>query len=436
MDCRILREISLKSDGYIHCDDSNGYTIHLGQVGESPNWNVKQVLEGPIYQHIRTSFFNDTPPWGDTCRGCDLFNIGSTPEDTLSQTIKIRVEPTLDCDLACAYCKRKREVRVREGDWHLSLTRFNQLLSSCQKNHIDVTYLSYLGWGEPLNHPEFGQLVLSGKQYFPNMYQEVTTVAQKDFKATLDNIPIDLITISCDGISQASYERYRRHGVIENVFKFMEDSKQYKSKITKIIWKYIVFSHNDSDEELVKAQEIAELYDIDELHFVLTNTDNGSKRFLVDNLHEFPLRSSKARVINAAALQKVKYDLSDKIKRRSLNKKSLKGWIDKLAITNGNLLVCEGWLHDSENTLTDLEIRINDQRFYKALSISEVRVDVAEHLGNQTAQKCGFLAQLPIPDDLQSSFTVELLATVGDKQIRFEIPKISVGKRIPISMVP
>lgn len=435
MDCRILREISLKSDGHIHCDDSNGYTVHLGQVGEFDNWNVRQVLEGPIYQHIRTSFFNGTPPWGDTCRGCDLFNIGSTPEDTLSKSIKIRIEPTLDCDLACAYCKRKREARIREGDWHLSLKRFNQLLSSCQKNQIDVSYLSYLGWGEPLNHPEFGQLVLLGKQYYPEMFQEVTTVAQKDFQSTLGNIPIDLITISCDGVTQEPYERYRRHGVIENVFKFMEDSKQHKSEHTKIIWKYIVFNHNDTDEELLKAQQLADLYDIDELHFVLTNTDNGSKRFFAHNLHEFPLQSSKARVINAAALQKIEYDLSDKIKRRSLNKKSLRGWIDKLFITNGNQLICEGWLFDKKAGLSGLEIRINDGRFYKAISIKEERVDVSEHFDNKFSKECGFVAQLPISEEEQHAFSVELLATVGDKQIRYEIPRMTLEKRIPISMV-
>lgn len=435
MDCRILREISLKSDGHIHCDDSNGYTIHLGQVGESSNWNVRQVLEGPIYQHIRTSFFNGMPPWGDTCRGCDLFNIGGTPEDTLSKSIKIRIEPTLDCDLACAYCKRKREARIREGDWHLSLKRFNQLLNSCQKNNIDVNYLSYLGWGEPLNHPEFGQLVLSGKQYYPEMYQEVTTVAQQDFRSTLANIPIDLITISCDGVTQEPYERYRRHGVIDNVFEFMADSKKYKSENTKVIWKYIVFDHNDTDEELLKAQELADFYDIDELHFVLTNTDNGSKRFFTHNLHEFPLSSKKARLINAAALQKIKHDLSDNINRRSLNRGSLKGWIDKLVITNGNLLVCEGWLFDKKAELSDLEIRINSQRSYKAMSIKEERIDVSEHFCNKISKDCGFVVQLPISEEDLYAFSVELLATVGDKQICYKIPTITIEKKIPISMV-
>ncbi|WP_156496589.1 hypothetical protein [Marinomonas aquimarina] len=284
-----------------------------------------------------------------------------------------------------------------------------------------------------MNHPEFGQLVLSGKHYYPDMFQEVTTVAQQDFQSTLGNIPIDLITISCDGVTQEPYERYRRHGVIENVFKFMADSKQHKSEHTKVIWKYIVFNHNDTDEELLKAQELADLYDIDELHFVLTNTDNGSKRFLVHNLHEFPIRSNKARVINAAALQKIKYDLSDNLNSRNLKQKSLQGWIDKLAITNGNLLVCEGWLFDRKSELGNLEVRINDGRFYKALSIKETRVDVAEHFGHNVSSECGFVAQLPIPADEQS-FAVELRATVGEQQVLFQLPKITLEKRIPITM--
>ncbi|MBJ7552105.1 radical SAM protein [Marinomonas ostreistagni] len=435
MDCRVLREVSLKSDGHIHCDDSNGYTIHLGQVGESVNWNIKALLEGPIYQHIRSSFFKETPPWGDTCRKCDLFNVGGTPEDTLSKSIKIRIEPTLDCGLACAYCKRKREARIREGDWNLSLKRFEQLLSSCKKNQIDVSYLSYLGWGEPLNHPEFRQLVLIGKQFYPEMFQEVTTVAQKGFLETLGNTPIDLITISCDGVTQESYERYRRHGVIENVFNFMEDSKKFKSKNTKVIWKYIVFSHNDTDEELLKAQQLSDLYDIDELHFVLTNTNNGSKRFYAHNLNKFPISSGKTRVINAAALQKVEHDLINKINNRSLNKNSLMGWIDKLFITNGNHLVCEGWLFDIESKLSSLAIRINNQSFFQAISIREIRVDVSEYFDNKVSKESGFIAQLPIEDGLKNELSVELLATVGEEEVRYLIPKITLDKRIPISML-
>lgn len=435
MDCRILREISLKSDGFIHCDDSNGYTIHLGQVSESPNWNVRQVLQGPIYEHIRTSFQNGTPPWGDTCRNCDLFHVGKEPEDTLFESIKLRVEPTLACELACAYCKRKREVRTREGEWHLSLKRFNQLLSSCQKNKIEVTYLSYLGWGEPLNHPEFGELVALAKQYYPNLIQEVTTVAQQDFRTVLENAPIDVITISCDGVTQAPYEHYRRHGVIEKVFEFMADSRRYKSAQTKIVWKYIVFSHNDTDEELIKAQELADLYEIDELHFVLTNTDNGSKRFLTNNLHEFPLRSNRARVLNAAALQKIQQDLTSIIPARSLNKGVFKGWIDKLFITNGNLLICEGWLFGDGQAATSIEIGINGQRFYPAQSLTENRIDVAEHFNQPAMRYSGFVAQLPMPQAL-SSFSMEIIAKINDVEVTYKFPiHLVQSDRIPLATI-
>ncbi len=56
MDCRILRQLMLKADGHLVCDDSNGYFINLGVVSTTRGWSVAQVLTGAAYSHIRTSF--------------------------------------------------------------------------------------------------------------------------------------------------------------------------------------------------------------------------------------------------------------------------------------------------------------------------------------------------------------------------------------------
>lgn len=431
MDCRVLREISVKSDGYIHCDDSNGYSIHLGALSESPNWNVKTILQGPIYEHIRRSFSNGVPPWGDTCRNCDLFNFGDSPQETILDRVALRVEPTLACELSCAYCKRKREVRNRDGDWHLSSLKLKQLVSSCLKNKIDVSKVSYLGWGEPLNHPDFSELVTVVKNYYPNAYQEVTTVAQADFKSVVGDVPIDLITISCDGVTQNAYEKYRRNGVIDNVFKFMEDSKKYKSNVTKIIWKYILFNHNDSDDNIIDAQNIADKFDIDELHFVFTNTDNQSLRYSAGNVSDVPIISSKARVVNAAALQKVERNYLSSCKNRSLNKSSITGWIDKLYSTNGGLLVCEGWaLSKSENDLiVGLSMSIKSGRSYQAISVSEPRVDVAESLDLPEKVGCGFVVQIPIETELTETFKIQLSILTDREVISYSIPIINEKSR-------
>ena len=396
MDCRILREISIKSDGHIHCDDSLGYGIHLGLVGESSTWNIKRILNGPIYQHVRRSFARGVPPWEETCRGCDLFNEGGIFKDTLDQKITLRIEPTLDCELACSFCMRKKEARARVGDWFLSIAKLKQFLSSCRFHKIDIDMVSYLGWGEPLSHPNFRGLVETVREFFPRVFQEVTTVAQADFQEVLADVAIDLITISCDGIQQASYEQYRKNGDIGKVFKFMEDSKKYKSKHTKIIWKYILFSYNDEKEDLIQAQRLTEEYEIDELHFIITTSANGSTKYNFSTINNFPLISDKAMVVPAAAFKKVMHDFCNDSFERNLASDSTKGYLDKLILTNANMLICEGWiLSRSDKLMSSIRAGVNDGEYYRAVSVREKREDVARDLGKEQLEKCGFVLQIP-----------------------------------------
>lgn len=95
MDCRVLREITLKSNGCLACEDSLGYGIELGQVSRSPAWQLKEVLNGPKYRHVRSSFQAGKVPWPDICEQCDFFSGCSSPLDTLDHRMEILVEPTL-----------------------------------------------------------------------------------------------------------------------------------------------------------------------------------------------------------------------------------------------------------------------------------------------------------------------------------------------------
>lgn len=84
MDCRILRQITLKADGHLACDDSAGYGIDLGLVRAGGKWKLRDILEGPIYSHVRSSFQQGRTPWPTVCEGCDLLALGAAPNDILS----------------------------------------------------------------------------------------------------------------------------------------------------------------------------------------------------------------------------------------------------------------------------------------------------------------------------------------------------------------
>jgi hypothetical protein len=87
MDCRILRQVTLKADGHLGCDDSAGYNINLGHVLPRRGWRLRDVLNGPIYSHVRSSFKAGKIPWPGMCESCDLFSNGGSPVDNLEERL-------------------------------------------------------------------------------------------------------------------------------------------------------------------------------------------------------------------------------------------------------------------------------------------------------------------------------------------------------------
>ena len=125
----------------------------------------------------------------------------------------------------------------------------------------------------------------------PSARQRVITNGNHDFDECFpDELP-DEILISGDGLYQESYEQYRTNGEVDQVLAFMkraaERAKGERHK--SVVWKYIVFAHNDSDEELIAAQHLAKEMGVSRLLFVLTHTGNKSKRFTPFSSERIPI---------------------------------------------------------------------------------------------------------------------------------------------------
>ena len=155
MDCRILRQVTLKADGHLACDDSTGYEINLGHVAPGRGWRLRNVLNGPLYSHVRRSFAEGRMPWRGTCERCDLFSEAARPVDTLNQRIDLLVEPTLACELKCACCIRRSVIARGRSTDSLDLQVFNRLITSCAQDKITIGEINYIGQGEPLMHDNF-----------------------------------------------------------------------------------------------------------------------------------------------------------------------------------------------------------------------------------------------------------------------------------------
>jgi hypothetical protein len=420
VNCRILRALSLKSDGHLSCDDSNGYELNLGRVTATAGWKLERLFTGPLYAHVRRSFSEGRVPWPGTCETCDLFSAGEAPADTLNRELEVRVEPTLECRLRCPSCKRGKEAAQRNaGEWFLDPGVLRRLLEECRDTGRRVPLISYLGWGEPLEHPRFDELVGVGREVLPTAAQELTTIGHADFRRSVRGAVLDRIIVSCDGVTQAAYERYRKGGDLAAALRFMGDAKRHAAGAPVVQWKYIVFEHTDAEEDLLEAQRLADALGVDSLLFILTNSKGRSPRFTPANLGEFPLVSPRARVSPAAALQRA---VAPAELDRGRTHDGYRGggacFVDSARLTAAGLLQLEGWaLGPDGGPVERLDVRVHG-RFAGSVRPEVERRDVmlARLAGKGT--RCGFVALAPVRPEAGEA-VVDVVTHAGERRERF-----------------
>jgi hypothetical protein len=146
-------------------------------------------------------------------------------------------------------------------------------------------------------NPKLGQIVDSAREIFPDTNQRLITNGNISYDRIKAESAIDEIMLSCDGARQQSYGQYRVGGSIKKIFDFMRAVPRMKGgRRQHVIWKYILFEFNDSDQEILEAQAIAESLGIDSLVFVFTQTKYKSGRYTLRNSGSLPIVWGGARV--------------------------------------------------------------------------------------------------------------------------------------------
>ncbi|SES38192.1 radical SAM protein [Rhizobium sp. NFR03] len=428
MDCRILRQITLKADGHLACDDSAGYGIDLGLVRAGGKWKLRDILDGPIYSHVRSSFQQGRPPWPTVCQGCDLLALGAAPNDILSHSFDLLVEPTLACELSCACCIRKSIIGKGRTEDGLDVEVFRRFIKSAALEKYRMNQVHYIGWGEPLLHPRFRELVDIAYESFPTTIQMATTTGNVDFRTSVGDGRFDHIVLSCDGTTPESYERYRKGGNFDVAMKFAADAKTYGHRDLRIEWKYILFDFNDSDEEILHAQRMADQAGVDKLLFILTNSKWKSERFMGQKASSFPLISPIATITPAAAM-------SAFVAEGSLSgvQTGAHGYIDRIGVSSGQFLLVEGWALGPGDTYAD-KIQLWIDGHLRAQSLPNLpRQDVAAARPAAVGPHCGFQFNIPSPAGrLPDSIEVRVLSRDHAASMGGELNWLKVGSMLDV----
>jgi hypothetical protein len=293
VNCEILHTLYVRSNGDVPCNDDAGEQVLLGRIDlRNERWKVGSLLTNHNYRRIREGWGHRELPWPKACAHCAFFRPNEATADHLvhKRIRKLQIEPSVGCRLSCPGCLGRLQARVRASSPHMDLQLFERVLRSLRDEGYAVREIEYCGQGEPLLHPEFPQFVRLARSYFPGTLQRLITSGNFDYREATDGEWIDEIIVSCDGLHQASYAQYRIGGRADRAIQFMRDApRTIAGRQQSMIWKYILFEYNDSDDEIRSAQCLAQELAVHAMLFVFTHSKGKSRRYTLHNVPDFPI---------------------------------------------------------------------------------------------------------------------------------------------------
>ena|ERR1700733_6250984 len=257
--CTQLYQLFVKSNGTISCSCMRYWDI----LADTREIDTGEFFNGKIMQFIRECFAQGYEPFS-FCEGCPsrLSSFDST--ETIYKWIDLHIEPSNQCNLFCEACLCTYERSTENTPARLSLEYdlYEKTLREVHRAGLSLRNLALVGFGEPLFNSRTPDMARLGRELFPNAYIFVDTNANfgKRRAEELADCGIDEIRLALDGVDQVSYETYRRSGKFDRVLQFGRDlaqAIQASNSRTRALWKYILFNHNDSDEQILTAVRLA-----------------------------------------------------------------------------------------------------------------------------------------------------------------------------------
>jgi MoaA/NifB/PqqE/SkfB family radical SAM enzyme len=290
MICRmIFDEICVLANGDIvcSCHDSAGRQVY-GNVYRD---RIADVYNGPLYQDLRRWQLTAKPDaWCPVLQAeCSGRISRATPRDGLTGRVvrKLQLEPTSYCNLKCPACP----VTHFHTDPGFRDDRANilplEVMLSVVEQLPDLEKILFYDYGEPFLHKDAIPFLQAVRRQRPDILLDTSTnglaLNSKKIEALAAEPLIDLIVFSIDGTWEESYRRYRVNGNLQRALANMEAlvracERAGTSERVQIIWQYILFEWNDSDEELAEARRRAAEIGVP-LKWVFTHTEGASKRY-------------------------------------------------------------------------------------------------------------------------------------------------------------
>ena len=198
------------------------------------------------------------------------------------------IECTAACNISCAQacCAPETGITRTRQAGMLDFALFKRVIDEVGPTLGRIDFFNY---GEAFLNKRAVEMCEYIKSHFPHIYLYTSTngLALTEEKARrLVHSGIDEVTFSIDGASQQTYEQYRQRGrfdvAISNLRAMADEKRKAGLDVPFLNWRYILFTWNDSDEEMERARALAAEIGVDRLCWELTDhpEDAFSRRFL------------------------------------------------------------------------------------------------------------------------------------------------------------
>lgn len=277
-------------DGRLVCGCADPYGRRV--LGDTRTSTVHDVWTGGTIARLRqelngggSSFCGDCPlklPLGrDEAPPQRRLDVPPLPS-------RIYIECTAACNVSClqSCCAPETGITRTRQAGMLDVGLFTRVIDEAGPSLVRVDFFNY---GETFLHKRAVEMCGQIKTRFPHIYLYVSTnglALNPDSARALVRTGIDEVTFSLDGASQETYGHYRRRGVLEvalaNLRAMVDEKRTAGLDVPVINWRYILFTWNDSDEEMNRARWMAGELGIDRLAWELTDhpEDAFSRRFV------------------------------------------------------------------------------------------------------------------------------------------------------------
>ncbi len=173
------------------------------------------------------------------------------------------IEPAAICNLRCPICPTGSGTSDRPHGI-MSLETFDTILRKIPS--LQEVYL--YNFGEPFLNPHLLEMVRRAKAKGLKViiHSNFSLKFKPGFFDEIVRAGIDDLTLSVDGASQETYEKYRVGGdfnlVISNMREMVAAKKRLGSELPVITWKFILnrFSHPELDKAAAMAAEIGVVF--------------------------------------------------------------------------------------------------------------------------------------------------------------------------------